>query len=292
EVACRRGLDQRAVTALARALGDALGRPAFREVVGEAVDDVLARYRERMGAYPRFWMGVASLLGLIDRERLVAALHAGLLQVAGDPDHPVRQRLTEALAGLPERLRRDPARAARVEAATRDLLTTPAAAVSPSGSSRSMRSTPSSPSGSTAPSWAASRAASSTRSISCSASSRSVSDPGGGSEGIVAPFGRACEVAPFDLVHSASRSPEPTGGQSMTRLRIAELFASLVLLTLALVGPATSQAPPPSPTPKAGGTLNLMLREDLPQGFAIHETATISTVWPAMPCLNNLVLFD
>src|SRR5204863_8576196 len=24
----------------------------------------------------------------------------------------------------------------------------------------------------------------------------------------------------------------------------------------------------------------------------IHETATISTVWPAMPCLNNLVLFD
>ena len=128
EVACRRGLDQRAVTALARALGDALGRPAFREVVGEAVDDVLARYRERMGAYPRFWMGVASLLGLIDRERLVAALHAGLLQVAGDPDHPVRQRLTEALAGLPERLRRDPALAARVEAATRDLLTTPAVA--------------------------------------------------------------------------------------------------------------------------------------------------------------------
>src|SRR5436190_2098772 len=78
----------------------------------------------------------------------------------------------------------------------------------------------------------------------------------------------------------------------MTRLRIAALFASLVLLTLALVGPATSQAPPPSPTPKAGGTLNMMLREDLAQGFAIHETATISTVWPAMPCFNNLVLFD
>src|SRR3989441_11610647 len=68
EVACRRGLDQRAITALARTLGDALDRPAFREVVGEAVDDVLARYRERMGAYPRFWMAVASLLGLIDRE--------------------------------------------------------------------------------------------------------------------------------------------------------------------------------------------------------------------------------
>src|SRR5438874_6969137 len=126
DVARRHGWDDWLVGALARALGDALERPAFREVVGEVVDDVLARYRERMGAYPRFWMGVASLLGLIDRERLVAALHAGLLQVAGDPDHPVRQRLTEALAGLPERLRRDPALAARVEAATRDLLTTPA----------------------------------------------------------------------------------------------------------------------------------------------------------------------
>ena len=72
----------------------------------------------------------------------------------------------------------------------------------------------------------------------------------------------------------------------MTRPRIAALFAFLVLLSLALVMPATSQAP------KFGGVLNLMLREDLPQGFAIHETATISTVWPAMPCLNNLVLFD
>src|SRR3989449_4436660 len=36
----------------------------------------------------------------------------------------------------------------------------------------------------------------------------------------------------------------------------------------------------------------LRLREDLPQGFAIHETATISTMWPAMPCFSNLVLFD
>src|SRR5207249_9445403 len=36
----------------------------------------------------------------------------------------------------------------------------------------------------------------------------------------------------------------------------------------------------------------LRLREDLPQGFAIHESPTISTMWPAMPCLSNLVLFD
>jgi hypothetical protein len=36
----------------------------------------------------------------------------------------------------------------------------------------------------------------------------------------------------------------------------------------------------------------MMLREDLPQGFANDETSTISTVWPAMPCFNNLVRFD
>src|SRR5256712_8632744 len=44
--------------------------------------------------------------------------------------------------------------------------------------------------------------------------------------------------------------------------------------------------------PKTGGVLSLRLREDLPQGFAISESPTISTMWPAMPCFNNLVLFD
>src|SRR5439155_1547097 len=78
----------------------------------------------------------------------------------------------------------------------------------------------------------------------------------------------------------------------MTRQRTAALGFSLVLLTLVLAPPATSQTPQASQTPKSGGVLNMMLREDLAQGFAIHETATISTVWPAMPCLNNLVLFD
>ena len=48
----------------------------------------------------------------------------------------------------------------------------------------------------------------------------------------------------------------------------------------------------PRAAPKSGGTLNITQREDLPQGFAIHETSTISTVWPAMPCFTNLVLFD
>src|SRR5256712_704534 len=73
----------------------------------------------------------------------------------------------------------------------------------------------------------------------------------------------------------------------MSRVRIV-LFATLVLVlvAIALIAPATSQ------TPKSGGVLNVMLREDLSQGFSIHETSTISTVWPAMPCLSNLVLFD
>ena len=35
-----------------------------------------------------------------------------------------------------------------------------------------------------------------------------------------------------------------------------------------------------------------MLREDLPQGFAVHETSTYSTSFPSLPCFNNLVFFD
>ncbi len=73
----------------------------------------------------------------------------------------------------------------------------------------------------------------------------------------------------------------------MTPWRSLTLVTILaVAAALGISGPAVSQ------TPKSGGSLNIMLREDLPQGFAIHETATISTVWPAMPCFNNLVLFD
>ena len=50
--------------------------------------------------------------------------------------------------------------------------------------------------------------------------------------------------------------------------------------------------PVPAQTPKQGGWLNLRLREDVPYGFSIHESPTISTLWPAMPCFSNLVLFD
>ncbi len=71
----------------------------------------------------------------------------------------------------------------------------------------------------------------------------------------------------------------------MGRFRLRSIPGVLVF-TLLVAGPALAQSP------KSGGLLRLTLREDLPQGFAIHETATISTVWPAMPCLSNLVLFD
>jgi peptide/nickel transport system substrate-binding protein len=76
----------------------------------------------------------------------------------------------------------------------------------------------------------------------------------------------------------------------MSRPRFLLCLAILsALVTVALTAPVSSQTTPP---PKSGGVLNMMLREDLPQGFSIHETSTISTVWPAMPCFNNLVLFD
>jgi peptide/nickel transport system substrate-binding protein len=69
----------------------------------------------------------------------------------------------------------------------------------------------------------------------------------------------------------------------ITRSLSAISFAGLVIL---------AGSPSLGQTPKSGGWLNLRLREDLPQGFAIHESPTISTMWPAMPCFNNLVLFD
>jgi uncharacterized membrane-anchored protein YjiN (DUF445 family) len=81
-----------------------------------------------MGVYPRLLMGLANTFGLIDRDRLVSALHNALKRIADDPDDPLRRRLTETLAALPERLRADPDLAARVEAAKEELLASPAVA--------------------------------------------------------------------------------------------------------------------------------------------------------------------
>jgi uncharacterized membrane-anchored protein YjiN (DUF445 family) len=126
EIARKQGWDQRLIEAVASALIEALDRPDFRTVVGDLVDEVVAGYRARMGVYPRLLMGLASTFGLIDRERLVTALHEALKKVAADPEDPLRRRLSDTIAALPDRLRRDPALAARVEAAKAELLASPA----------------------------------------------------------------------------------------------------------------------------------------------------------------------
>ncbi|MFI5374829.1 MAG: DUF445 domain-containing protein [Candidatus Rokuibacteriota bacterium] len=128
EIARKQGWDQRLIEAVAEALIDALDRPDFRTTVGDLVDDVLAGYRAQMSLYPRVLIGLANTLGLIDRERLVSSLHDALKKIAGDPDDPLRVRLTEALAALPGRLRADPELAARLEAAKEELLASPAVA--------------------------------------------------------------------------------------------------------------------------------------------------------------------
>ncbi|HEU5320313.1 MAG TPA: DUF445 family protein, partial [Methylomirabilota bacterium] len=58
-------------------------------------------------------------------ERIVAALRAGLIEVAQDPDHPLRARVSEALDDFIGRLRGDPALAARVEAVKVEVVGSP-----------------------------------------------------------------------------------------------------------------------------------------------------------------------
>jgi uncharacterized membrane-anchored protein YjiN (DUF445 family) len=125
-VARRQGWDQRLIDGALRAVAEAMERPEFRAAVAEVIDDLLARYRERLGVYPRLWMGLASMLGVLDRDRLVAALHAGLREVAKDRDHPLRTQGAELLADLERRLTSDGALAARVEAAKAEFLESPA----------------------------------------------------------------------------------------------------------------------------------------------------------------------
>jgi peptide/nickel transport system substrate-binding protein len=61
------------------------------------------------------------------------------------------------------------------------------------------------------------------------------------------------------------------------------MAAALALLLVTPVGAAQA--------PKAGGILNATLLE-APPSFSIHDETTISSVWPSMPCYNNLVLYD
>lgn len=139
DFARRHGWDQRVIETLADTLVDALERPDFRDAVADLVGDVVGSYRERMGAYPRFLIGLADLFGLIDRGRLVSALSAAVRKVAEDPEDPLRRRLSEALAELPPRLRSEPDLAARVEALKEELLSNPVMARFIEGAAAALR---------------------------------------------------------------------------------------------------------------------------------------------------------
>jgi uncharacterized membrane-anchored protein YjiN (DUF445 family) len=117
--------DERVIASGCRALADALERPALRTAVADLVDDLLQRYRESIGGYSRFWLGVADVLGFIDRRRIAALLRTGVREVAEDPRHPLRDKLSAGLASLPGRLRTDPVLAARVEETARTFLESP-----------------------------------------------------------------------------------------------------------------------------------------------------------------------
>src|SRR5688572_29879506 len=122
ELAREHGWDQRVIAALAQAVSEALDRPVVREAVAEGIDDLLRRYRQRVGVYPRLLLDVANLFGMIDRDRIIAALRAGLRDIAQDPGHPLRRQIEEVVADLPRRLREDPAMEARLEGLKTELL--------------------------------------------------------------------------------------------------------------------------------------------------------------------------
>ena len=69
---------------------------------------------------------------------------------------------------------------------------------------------------------------------------------------------------------------------------LAAALAALAFSVISAVLPAPAHAQNVTP----GGVLKLTLVEDLPQGFAIHESSAPATVLPASPCFSNLVYFD
>jgi uncharacterized membrane-anchored protein YjiN (DUF445 family) len=125
DIARRHGWDQRVIEAVASVLVDLLDRPHVRSAIGDFVDEVVGGYRQRMTGYPRLLIGLAHLLGLIDRDRLVSALRSALGEVAEDAHHPLRIRLAEAVAELPGRLRTESELAARVEALKNEVVGSP-----------------------------------------------------------------------------------------------------------------------------------------------------------------------
>ena len=122
EIARQRGWDEQVIAGAFRALSASLERPAMRGLMISLVEDLLERYRQSAGRSPRFWLGIADRLGLIDPGRIVASLISGAREVADDPHHPLRSTLRVGLDELPGRLRAEPAMAARVDTVARELL--------------------------------------------------------------------------------------------------------------------------------------------------------------------------
>ena len=68
----------------------------------------------------------------------------------------------------------------------------------------------------------------------------------------------------------------------MRRGRLLLPVLTLVIAVGAVLAPVEAQGP----TPKRGGIVTSVIIED-PPGFSIHESATVSTVWPMHHSLYN-----
>jgi peptide/nickel transport system substrate-binding protein len=75
----------------------------------------------------------------------------------------------------------------------------------------------------------------------------------------------------------------------MTRPSSPSLIVALAIVVAAALFATSAEAQ--TGKPKRGGILNSVLTED-PPGLLVHESATISNVWPMSPCYSNLVIFD
>jgi hypothetical protein len=58
---------------------------------------------------------------------------------------------------------------------------------------------------------------------------------------------------------------------------VVPVLVAAALVVVALAIPAASQAPARAAEGRPGGVPRVMQREEVPQGFAIHETATTSS---------------
>src|SRR5262249_16578256 len=283
---------------------------------------------------------------VIDRARFLTAFQAGLRQVVGEPDHPVRLRIADAITELPARLRADRRLAERVEAAKRDFLSTPMAThvVEDAAAAlhRAVLADIERPR-SEGRDWIVERLDRAPRALAAAEGLRAGLDRWAKTRVLEAVERYHERIAEF--IENGVRALGPDGAVrlieehagddlqyirvngtvvgglaggllhairlalglawragtalfrrpfsrklsfahivrevSMSRPRFLLCLAILsALVSVALTAPVSSQT---TPTPKSGGVLNMMLREDLSQGFSIHETSTISTVWPAMP---------